>query len=147
MGLFTDLKAGEQSIEAFQAGVDRIPYAKFLGVQVVSLGVYRLLVKLPFDRKLVGNPMLPAIHGGVLGAFLEIVAILQLVKEEGGEGLPKPINLTVDYLRSAGPRDLYGRATITKRGRRVVNVRVEAWQEDPERPVAAAHGHFLMPKS
>jgi uncharacterized protein (TIGR00369 family) len=147
VGLFAHLQAGEQSIEAFQAGVDRIPYAKFLGVQVVSLGVYRLLVKLPFERKLVGNPMLPAIHGGVLGAFLEIVAILQLVKEEGGEGLPKPINLTVDYLRSAGPRELFGRATITKRGRRVVNVRVEAWQEDPERPVAAAHGHFLMPKS
>ncbi|MGH7804565.1 MAG: PaaI family thioesterase [Candidatus Binatia bacterium] len=145
MGLFTDLRAGEQSIEAFQAGVDRIPYAKFLGIQVVSLGVYRLLVKLPFDKKLVGNPMLPALHGGVLGAFLEIVAILQLVKEEEGDGLPKPINLTVDYLRSAGPRDLYGRATITKRGRRVANVRVEAWQEDPERPVAAAHGHFLMP--
>ena len=147
MGLFTDLQAGEQSIEAFQAGVDRIPYAKFLGVQVVSLGVYRLLVKLPFDRKLVGNPMLPAIHGGVLGAFLEIVAILQLVREDEGDGLPKPINLTVDYLRSAGPRDLFGRATITKRGRRVANVRVEAWQEDPERPVAAAHGHFLMPRS
>ena len=146
MGFFADLR-GRGTIEAFQAGVDRIPYARFLGIQVVSLGEYRLLLKLPFDDKLVGNPMLPAIHGGVLGAFLEIVAILQLVKEEEGDGLPKPVNLTVDYLRSAGPRDLYGRATITKRGRRVANVRVEAWQEDPERPVAAAHGHFLMPRS
>jgi uncharacterized protein (TIGR00369 family) len=146
MGFFSDLR-GNGTIEAFQAGVDRIPYARFLGIQVVSLGEYRLLLKLPFDDKLVGNPMLPALHGGALGAFLEIVAILQLVKEEEGDGLPKPINLTVDYLRSAGPRDLYGRATITKRGRRVANVRVEAWQEDPERPVAAAHGHFLMPRT
>ena len=145
-GFFADLRE-RGTIEAFQAGVDRIPYARFLGIQVVSLGNYRLLLKLPFDDKLVGNPMLPALHGGVLGAFLEIVAILQLVKEEEGDGLPKPINLTVDYLRSAGPRDLFGRATITKRGRRVANVRVEAWQEDPERPVAAAHGHFLMPRS
>lgn len=137
---------GSDTLEAIQSRVDRIPYMRFLGIQVVSLGEYRLLVKMPFDRKLVGNPNLPAIHGGVLGAFLEIVAILQLVKEGDGAGLPKPINLTVDYLRSAGPKDLYGRATITKRGRRVANVRVEAWQEDPERPVAAAHGHFLMPK-
>ena len=135
------------TLEAIQSRVERIPYMRFLGIQVVSLGEYRLLVKMPFDRKLVGNPNLPAIHGGVLGAFLEIVAILQLVKEGDGGGLPKPINLTVDYLRSAGPKDLYGRATITKRGRRVANVRVEAWQEDPERPVAAAHGHFLMPRS
>lgn len=137
---------GADALEAIQARVERIPYMRFLGIQVVSLGEYRLLVKMPFDRKLVGNPNLPAIHGGVLGSFLEIVAILQLVKESGGAGLPKPVNLTVDYLRSAGPKDVYGRATITKRGRRVANVRVEAWQEDPERPVAAAHGHFLMPK-
>ena len=145
MGFFGDLTE-QGTIEAYQAGVDRIPYARFLGIQVVSLGQYRLLLKMPFAQKLVGNPMLPALHGGVLGAFLEIVAILQLVKEQPGDGLPKPINLTVDYLRSAGPRELFGRATITKRGRRVANVRVEAWQEDPERPVAAAHGHFLMPK-
>jgi uncharacterized protein (TIGR00369 family) len=145
VGFFADLESRD-TIDAFQSGVDRIPYARFLGIQVVSLGQYRLLLKLPFDQKLVGNPMLPALHGGVLGAFLEIVAILQLVKEEGSDGLPKPINLTVDYLRSAGPRDLFGRATITKRGRRVANVRVEAWQEDPEKPVAAAHGHFLMPR-
>lgn len=144
MSLFADL-GPRDSLETYQAGVDRIPYMRFLGIQVVSLGQYRLLIKLPFDRKLVGNPQLPAIHGGVLGSFLEIVAILQLVRDSEGDGLPKPINLTVDYLRSAGPRDLLGRATITKRGRRVANVRVEAWQEDPERPVAAAHGHFLMP--
>jgi len=102
------------------------------------------VIRLGFDRRIVGNASLPAIHGGVIGAFLEFAAILELVRQGEGERLPKPIDLTIDYLRSAGPRDAFARATITKRGRRVANVRVEAWQ-DADRLVAAAHGHFLLP--
>jgi acyl-coenzyme A thioesterase PaaI-like protein len=40
--------------------------------------------------------------------------------------------------------DTYGRAEITKQGRRVATVRAEAWQDDRSRPIAAAHGHFLL---
>jgi acyl-coenzyme A thioesterase PaaI-like protein len=36
------------------------------------------------------------------------------------------------------------RGTVVKQGRRVANVRVEAWQGDPDRPVAAAHAHFIL---
>ena len=85
-----------------------------------------------------------AIHGGVIGAFLEFAAILELVRQGEGERLPKPIDLTIDYLRSARGVDAFARATITKHGRRVANVRVEAWQQSEER-LAAAHGHFLLP--
>ena len=58
--------------------------------------------------------------------------------------VPKPINFSVDYLRSAGPRVTRGRAEIVKHGRRVVNVRVLAWQDDPQKPVAAGVGNFLL---
>jgi acyl-coenzyme A thioesterase PaaI-like protein len=33
---------------------------------------------------------------------------------------------------------------VTKHGRRVCNVRAEAWQEDRARPIATLHGHFLV---
>jgi hypothetical protein len=31
---------------------------------------------MPFSPKIIGNPMLPAIHGGMTGAFLETTAIV-----------------------------------------------------------------------
>jgi acyl-coenzyme A thioesterase PaaI-like protein len=103
---------------------------------------------LRFNSKLIGNPVLPALHGGVVGAFLEITAVIQLMLEAETEELPKPVDIGIDYLRSGRPTDTYARAIVTKHGRRVCNVRAEAWQEEHTRPIAALHGHFLIkPKS
>jgi acyl-coenzyme A thioesterase PaaI-like protein len=147
MGLIAELR-DRGTVADFQLLVERIPYARLLGLSIDSIDKHgQVVTRLRFDPSVVGNPNLPAIHGGVIGAFLEMAAIFQLVREGEGDHLPKPINLTVEYLRSAGPRDTYARATITKHGRRVANVRVQAWQDDPERPVAVAHGHFLMPQA
>ena len=58
--------------------------------------------------------------------------------------LPKTITLTVDYLRSGAPVDTHARSIVTRHGRRVANVRVEAWQADRAAPVATAHAIFLV---
>jgi uncharacterized protein (TIGR00369 family) len=120
-----------------------IPYARFLGVVVERVdGV--LECTLPFRNEIVGNAQLPAVHGGVLGAFLELTALLHLLDEGGTERVPKPITFSVDYLRSAGPSTTRARADIFKLGRRIANVRVVAWQDDFGRPVAAGNGKFLL---
>jgi acyl-coenzyme A thioesterase PaaI-like protein len=123
--------------------VERIPYARFIGLHA-EREADGLVCVLPFKPGLVGNARLPAVHGGVIGAFLEMTALLALIDAEEGERIPKPINFSTDYLRSAGPRQTLARAEIVKRGRRIANVRVLAWQEDPERPVAAGIGNFLI---
>ncbi|MBI1212344.1 MAG: PaaI family thioesterase [Alphaproteobacteria bacterium] len=123
--------------------IDAIPYCRFLGIQVDRKGS-ELTMILRFDRKLIGNPMLPALHGGVIGAFLETTAIAQLILETDATELPKPVDIGIDYLRSGKPVDTYARAEITKHGRRVCNVRAEAWQDEHTRPIAALHGHFLV---
>lgn len=120
-----------------------IPYARFLGISVDQKG-NEITTVLTFDQKLIGNPILPALHGGVIGAFLEMTAIIQLGFETGIAALPKPIGITIDYLRSGKPLDTYGSARITKQGRRVATVLAEAWQEDRAKPIASAHGHFLL---
>ncbi|HZO14805.1 MAG TPA: PaaI family thioesterase [Polyangiaceae bacterium] len=122
---------------------DAIPYSRFLGVSLLR-DEEGLLGKLTYSDHLVGNPELPALHGGTIGALLEMTAIFQLLWEAETLVLPKTINITVQYLRSARPIDTYARSIITKRGRRVVTARVEAWQDDPARPVAMANAHFLV---
>lgn len=120
-----------------------IPYVAFLGITFETVAD-ELLAKLTFKQDLIGNPSLPALHGGVIGGFLETAAIVQVARESTIRVLPKTIDITIDYLRSGRPLDTYARATITKHGRRVANVQVIAWQDDPEKPIAAAHGHFLL---
>ncbi len=123
--------------------VQAIPYARFLGI-AVERSPSGLVFVLPFREDLVGNANLPAIHGGVIGAFLELTAILQLIDDNESARVARPINFGVDYLRSAGPRETRARAEIVKLGRRVANVRALAWQQDERKPVAAGNGKFLL---
>ena len=123
--------------------LEAIPYAQFLNITIDQKG-NEITTVMRFDVKLIGNPVLPALHGGAIGAFLEMTSIIQLAFETGITAIPKPIGLTIDYLRSGKPQDLYGRAHITKQGRRVATVHAEAWQDDRARPIATTHGHFLL---
>ena len=122
---------------------ERIPYARFLGLRV-ERDAGGLVCVLPFRDAIVGNVRLPAVHGGVVGSFLELTALLGLLDQSEAGRIPKPINFSTDYLRSAGPADTRGRAEIVKLGRRIANVRVVAYQEDPARPVAAGIGNFRL---
>ncbi len=124
--------------------INAIPYCRFVGMQVDQKGS-ELTTILKFSHHLIGNPVLPALHGGVVGAFLETTAMIQVLFELRGPRLPKPVDINIDYLRSGRPVDLYGRAVITKQGRRVVNVHAEAWQDQHTKPIAALRGHFLVP--
>lgn len=120
-----------------------VPYCAFLGV-TARIAEGRLILGMPFDPKLIGNPVLPAIHGGVIGSLLETAAIVQTVWATRGETLPKPVDITIDYLRSARAVASSASATLQRQGRRVVNVHAVMWQDDEAKPVAALRGHFLL---
>lgn len=129
--------------EDMQALVEHIPYARFMGIRVDRKG-NEITTVLPFDDKLIGNPTLPALHGGAIGSFLELTCLIQLLYSTQCERLPKTVDISIDYLRSGRPVETYGRAVVTRQGRRVANVRAEIWQEAINKPVAASHGHFLL---
>jgi uncharacterized protein (TIGR00369 family) len=126
-----------------KAMLARIPYANFLGV-TVELAGDEMTAILPFGTHIIGNPVLPAIHGGVLGAFMEITALAQLRVSEGPARQPRVIDVSIEYLRSGRPLTTYARAEIKKVGRRIANVHVEAWQDQRSAPIAALRGHFLV---
>ena len=139
--------------------ISGVPYIQFLGMQFDRRGD-ELTGVLPFNEKLIGNPILPAIHGGVTAAFLEVTAVVTLSWAylwddiEGGKltsdgasqrRLPKTVDFSTDYLRSGLPRDAYARARINRKGRRYASVHVEAWQDNRARLFAQGTGHFVMP--
>ena len=120
-----------------------IPYMKSLGITVVENNGL-LITTMKADPKLTGNPWIPALHGGTIGGLLETAAIIQLAHDQDTDNLPRTINITVEYLRTGFIKDLHAKALVTKRGRRVANVQVQCWQDNPDKPVASMHGHFLM---
>ncbi|MDX2094008.1 MAG: PaaI family thioesterase [Kofleriaceae bacterium] len=128
------------------AVLELIPYVKWLGL-TASLDGDELVTTLRYSDHLIGNPTLPALHGGTLGALLESAAIFELLWRAETIVLPKTITLTVDYLRSGAPVDTHARGIITRQGRRVANVRMEAWQAERAAPVATAHAVFLVKRS
>ena len=119
------------------------PYVARMGVRFDDHGD-ELTAVLPYVETLIGNPLIPALHGGAIGAFMEITASAGLLAASRLAALPKPIDVSVDYLRPGRPSDVYARAAITRQGSRVANVRVEAWQGRRAAPIAALHGHFLI---
>ena len=125
---------------------DAIPYARWMQIAPED-GTGELLTRMRFHGELIGNTFLPAIHGGTLGAMLEMAAIFHLLWVTETTTVPKIVNITVDYLRSAGPRDVIAAAKVTKQGRRMVNVFAEAWQDDRSRPVASASATTGLPGS
>ncbi|HEX7945990.1 MAG TPA: PaaI family thioesterase [Phenylobacterium sp.] len=133
----------DAAIQGLDAFLQRVPYVRFLGMRVELAGDEMTTV-LPFAQHLIGNPMIPALHGGVIGAFMEMTALAQLSLAEPAKKVPKTIDITVEYLRPARAVETYARATLRKVGRRVANVQVEAWQESRARPVAGMTGHFLL---
>lgn len=129
--------------DRLNAFLARTPYARFLGMRAELAGDEMTAI-LPFQDMLIGNTTIPALHGGVLGAFMEMAALAQLAISEEVARLPKTIDVTVEFLRTGRPLQTYARADLRKVGRRIANVHVEAWQDQRGEPIAALRGHFLL---
>lgn len=122
----------------------KVPYSAYLGINAEVDGDDILFI-LPENRALIGNPTLPAIHGGVVGAFMELAAGFHLVARMDDPALPKIIDFSLDYLRPVRMRDTYARCTLTRQGRQIANISITAWQEQTDSPNAIARAHFLVP--
>ncbi|QKZ03864.1 PaaI family thioesterase [Pseudomonas eucalypticola] len=120
-----------------------IPYATLIGIQCrrEDEGV---LYCLPAKRGNIGNPLLPALHGGVIAGFMELAAALHLMLFTDTGQVPKIIDFSIDYLRAGLYRDTYARCQLWRQGRRVTNVAITAWQASAGEPIATARAHFKI---
>jgi acyl-coenzyme A thioesterase PaaI-like protein len=123
--------------------IDLVPFARFLNLRLDIKGD-QFTACMPFDRKLIGNPALPALHGGATGGFIECAGLFYLLWRMESADLPKTINFNFEYLRSGRPEDTYASVFMVKQGQRVAHLRVEAWQSSPDKPIATGHGNFML---
>jgi len=119
------------------------PYVDYLGIRMAP-GNPAPLFRMPYQHKLIGNPDLPALHGGVIAGFAETAAMLHLAQALQGAKLPKGIDFAVDYLRSGRPVETFAQCELVRVGGRVAQVQVRCWQSGPDNPIVVARGHFLL---
>lgn len=119
------------------------PYAKLLGIECLRLGD-DMVFRIPANKDSIGNPILPAIHGGVIAGFMEHSAMLHLLMFMGTPHFPKIIDFSIDYLRAGHYRDTFAACQVWRQGRRVANVAITAWQTTRSEPIATARAHFKV---
>jgi len=129
--------------KSFDALIAEVPYAKLIGMQAFYLGD-DILFKLPALESNIGNPTLPAIHGGCIGGFMELAASFHVLSTVDCERIPKVVDFSLDYLRPGRFQDTYARCQVVRQGRKVVNVSVSAWQNTEQEPIANARTHLLL---
>ncbi|CAH0353223.1 hypothetical protein AQB9606_03123 [Aquabacterium sp. CECT 9606] len=131
----------------YQDLLDAIPYVRHLGIRVEGEQDARkstLLFHLPFRNEIIGNPMLPALHGGVVGALLETASMIQVIASERQSRMPRLIDFSVDYLRSARTKDCWAECNVVRMGSSIAAVSVRCWQDDETAPIATARAHLLL---
>lgn len=146
---FIDTYHRARAAEDAQLLVAALPYANFLGMRAIySEG--DLIFHLPPRESNVGNPTLPALHGGAVGGFMEMAAVVHLLmsidheKLVGQPGIPKLVDFSVDYIRACRLVDSYAACEIVRQGRRLANVAVRVWQQDRDVPTATARSHYVL---
>ena len=135
----------EQALDRgnYDALLELVPYARLIGIECTRLGD-ELLFRLPASKDNIGNPILPALHGGVIAGFMEHAAMLHLLMFMGIPHLPKIIDFSIDYLRAGHYRDTFVQCQVWRQGRRVANVAITAWQTNQTEPIATARAHFKV---
>lgn len=121
------------------------PYARSMGMEIEELADGSRAIAMDYAERAQGRP--GYFHGGVISGMLEIAAYMALKSEIAGEGPGlrlKPVNITIEFLRAAVPRRTFAQGQVIRTGRRVANVRVEAWQHDRDKLVASGWINFLL---
>jgi uncharacterized protein (TIGR00369 family) len=121
-----------------------VPYAAYIGLHIDLADPAAPVLRLPYKPSLIGNTALPALHGGVVASFMESAALMHLLLVLDEQRVPKSIDFSIDYLRSAHAEDSYAACAVERLGRLVAQVQIRCWQADPARPVALARAHFLL---
>ena len=123
-----------------------IPFNKFLGVRVVSLEPGRVEMEIPWRDELIGDPMKPAIHGGVISTLADTAGGIAVWGAlDNPVARVSTIDLRIDYLRPGRLEPLLAEAVAVRVGRTVAVADIRVYHaETRETPVATGKGVYSI---
>ena len=132
----------------------QMPFHRLLDIEIQSLTMTDVQVRLHMRDELIGNFIRGILHGGVISSLLDLtgglIASVELLKqlegkdfEEIGRRLTRigTIDLRVDYLRAGAGEYFVASGSILRKGNKVAVVRTEL-VNDKRSLIAAGTGTY-----
>lgn len=118
---------------------EEIPFNRFLGLRLVEIGRGTARMELPFRQELIGDPLRPALHGGVISALCDTCGGAAAFSVVGADDRVSTVDLRVDYLRPGREAVLVAEGRVVRAGNRVCVVNLRCFHPGAEsEPVAEA---------
>jgi len=123
-----------------------VPHNRALGIRFVDAKNGCVTLALPYDEKIVGDPVTRVVHGGAITTLMDATCgTVVFVRLK--EAIPiATLDLRIDYLKPATPdEEVHARAECFKVTKTIAFVRCEAFHpRDPRDLVAVANGTFML---
>jgi len=127
--------------------IEAIPYARALGMRLDEIGQGSAEISMPYDERLIGDPISGVISGGAVSALMDTCGGAAVMSHPAGSLATATIDLRIDYMRAATPgQRIRAKADCFHVTRSVAFVRAQAFDDDETLPVATAAGAFTFVK-
>jgi uncharacterized protein (TIGR00369 family) len=142
------MKVDPQTFETMRSFFDALAFHRFLGMRLTVLREGFARLELPFRPELIGDPIRPALHGGVISTICDSCggAVAFSVIRVGDT--VSTVDLRVDYLRPGREELLIAEGHVLRAGNRVCVVGLRAFHPGKEaEPIAEATGVYNIRRS
>lgn len=125
--------------------IEALPHARALGLRLLEIGDGMAEIAMPWDPRLVGDPVTGVIAGGAVSTLMDTCGGAAVMCHPDAPGGTATLDLRIDYMRPATPgQGIVAHAEVYHITRTVAFVRATATDDDRARPVATATGAFTV---
>ncbi len=116
------------------------PFHRWLGLKIVQQNNDQLELEMPWRDELVSNPVIGAVHGGILASLIDLTGLYAIIA--AGGVARATVDLRVDYHRAATNGPLRAIGQVVKLGKTISTADTRIIDDD-ERLVASGRGTYL----